>query len=62
MLKLYWERMAAPCVMGRDLIAAGFQPGPDFGAALDFVHKLRLAGVGKDEQLSQTLGYLRKKK
>lgn len=62
MLKLYRERMAAPCVMGRDLIAAGFQPGPDFGAALDFVHKLRLAGVGKDEQLSQTLGYLRKKK
>ena len=59
MLALYRERMAAPCVMGRDLIEAGLQPGPELGRALEHVHKLRLAGVGKDEQLKQALGLLR---
>ena len=57
-LALYRERMAAPCVMGRDLIEAGMKPGPELGRALEHVHKLRLAGVGKDEQLKQALGLL----
>lgn len=58
-LALYRERMAAPCVMGRDLIEAGMKPGPELGRALEHVHKLRLAGVGKDEQLKQAIGLLR---
>ena len=61
-LALYQERMAAPCVMGRDLIEAGIQPGPRVGEGLAYAHKLRLAGVPKEEQLRQTLGVLRGKK
>ena len=58
-LMLYRERMAAPHVMGRDLVEAGIQPGPQMGEGLAYAHKLRLAGLGKDEQLHQTLGFLR---
>lgn len=61
MLALYRARMAEPCVMGRDLIEAGLAPGPAFTEALAYAHKLRLAGVGKEDQLRQTLGYMRKK-
>ena len=46
--------------MGRDLVEAGVQPGPVFTEALEYAHKLRLAGVPKEEQLSQTLGMIRK--
>ena len=59
-LMLYRERMAAPHVMGRDLVEAGIQPGPQMGEGLAYAHKLRLAGLGKDEQLHQTLGFLRR--
>ena len=59
MLSLYHERMAAEHVMGRDLVEAGVKPGPLCGEALAYAHKLRLAGVPKDEQLRQTLGHLR---
>jgi tRNA nucleotidyltransferase (CCA-adding enzyme) len=59
-LALYRERMAAPCVMGRDLVEAGIQPGPRMGEGLAYAHKLRLAGLSKDEQLRQTLGFLRR--
>lgn len=58
-LALYHDRMAQPYVMGADLIQAGFQPGKDFGEALEFAHKLRLAGVEKESALRQTVGYLR---
>ena len=60
MLAVYKERMSRPYVMGKDLIAAGAEPGPVFTDALAYAHKLRLAGVPKEEQLSQTMGYLRK--
>ena len=60
MLAVYKERMSQPYVMGKDLIAAGAEPGPIFTDALAYAHKLRLAGVPKEEQLSQTMGYLRK--
>ena len=60
MLAVYKERMSRPYVMGKDLIAAGAEPGPIFTDALAYAHKLRLAGVPKEEQLSQTMGYLRK--
>ena len=56
MLTLYQDRMNRPYVMGRDLIAAGMQPGPLISEALAYAHKLRLAGVSKEEQLRQTLG------
>jgi tRNA nucleotidyltransferase (CCA-adding enzyme) len=51
--------MSRPYLMGRDLIKAGVLPGPVFTYALEYAHKLRLAGVSKDEQLSQTLGMIR---
>ena len=60
MLALYRQRMAEPCVMGQDLIDAGLKPGPVFGQALSYAHKLRLAGFPKEEQLRQTLAYIRK--
>ncbi|MBR0219029.1 MAG: HD domain-containing protein [Clostridia bacterium] len=60
MLAVYQDRMSRPYVMGRDLIAAGMQPGPLISEALAYAHKLRLAGVAKEEQLRQTLGYMRK--
>ena len=62
MLAVYRERMAQPYVRGRDLIEAGCAPGEDFGEALRFAHKLRLAGIGKQQQLAQTLAFLRKQR
>lgn len=59
MLAEYRERMSRPCVMGRDLIEAGVEPGPLFSGALRYAHKLQLAAVPKEEQLRQTLGWLR---
>ena len=59
MLQEYEVRMSRPYLMGRDLIKAGVLPGPVFTYALEYAHKLRLAGVSKDEQLSQTLGMIR---
>ena len=62
MLALYRERMAQPGLQGRDLIEAGIAPGPVFHEALEYAHKLQLAGLGRDEQLRQTLGYIRKRR
>lgn len=59
-LELFRARMAEPYVMGSDLIAAGYTPGPVLGEALDYAHKLRLAGVEKPAALKQTLAWLRK--
>ncbi len=59
MLGIYHERMRRPYVMGRDLIAAGAEPGPVFTDVLAYVHKLRLAGIPKEKQLAQAMGYLR---
>lgn len=58
LLALYRERMGRPFVMGRDLVAAGLQPGPDMGRALAYAHGLRLAGADKAEQLRGTLEWL----
>lgn len=60
-LKLYRERMAQPCVMGADLIQAGFRPGKEFKDALEHAHKLQLAGVPKENALRQTIAFLRKR-
>ena len=59
MLALYRQRMAEPYLMGRDLVEAGVKPGPGFTEALAYAHKLRLAGLPKEEQLRQTLGFIR---
>ena len=60
MLALYRRRMAEPYLMGRDLVEAGVKPGPGFTEALAYAHKLRLAGLSREDQLRQTLGYIRR--
>lgn len=54
---VFQEMMARPYVMGRDLIQAGLKPDKNFGQLLAYAHKLRLAGVNKEEALKQTLKY-----
>ena len=60
-LRVYEELMKKPYVMGRDLAEAGLKPSPLFSELLNYAHKLRLAGVEKEEALKQTLAYARKK-
>ncbi len=60
-LELYREMMARPCVMGRDLIEAGLQPDARFSELLELAHKLRLAGIPKEQALKQVLAEARKK-
>lgn len=59
-LSYYKELMSRPFVQGRDLVEAGLEPGPDFSETLAYAHKMRLAGVPKNEALAQTLAYIRK--
>ena len=54
--------MAQPYVMGRDLIDAGLEPGPDFSDFLALAHKLRLAGIPKEDALKQVLAEARRKR
>jgi len=58
MLVIYNELIKLPSLAGKDLIAAGLSPGPEFSEALTYAHKLHLAGIPKDEQLRQVLGML----
>ena len=58
-LQIYEQTMCEPFVMGRDLLAAGLQPGPLFSQLLAHAHKLRLAGIKKEAALKQTLAYER---
>ena len=57
----YRECMSKPFVRGEDLISAGLRPDTSFSDLLAYAHKLRLAGVEKDEALRQTIAYSRKK-
>ncbi len=59
-LSAYEEIMARPYVKGQDLIDAGLTPGPYFSEVLEYAHKLRLAGIDKENALKQTLSYARK--
>ena len=59
-LQEYRRTMEKPYVQGADLIAAGLHPGPEFSDVLAYAHKLRLAGVEKENALKQTLAYARK--
>lgn len=56
-LEVYRETMAKPYVTGKDLIINGVMPGEDFGTILEYAHKLRLAGIPKDNALRQTISY-----
>ena len=58
-LALYRWLMARPHVTTQDLADAGL-PSQQFPALLEFAHKLRLAGVDKENALKQTLGHARK--
>ena len=59
-LELFREIMSRPYVTGRDLIDAGLKPGTEFAQILEYAHKLRLAGIPKENALKQTLGFARK--
>ncbi len=61
-LEMYRERMSRPYVQGKDLVAAGVKPGRDFSDALEYAHKMRLAGVPKEHALAQTLSFIRKQR
>ncbi len=59
-LQTYCHTMDKPYVQGSDLVAAGLVPGPEFSEILAYAHKLRLAGVDKENALKQTLAFARK--
>ena len=52
--------MSRPYVMGRDLVEQGLKPGKYFAEALDFAHKLRLAGISKENALPQVVTLAKK--
>lgn len=56
-LERFRQTMAKPYVMGRDLIAQGLKPNAQFSEILNYAHKLRLAGIEKEDALKQTLAY-----
>ena len=58
-LELYREFMSRPFVTGKDLLEAGLTPGKNFSEILAYAHKLRLAGVRKEEALRHVLGHAR---
>ncbi|NMA93027.1 MAG: CCA tRNA nucleotidyltransferase [Clostridiales bacterium] len=58
-LEAYERIMRAPWLGGEDLIEAGLQPGEHFSEALEYAHKIRLAGVDKENALKQTIAYAR---
>ncbi len=59
-LEVFEEIMSRPYVMGKDLIEAGLQPGEYFSETLLYAHKLRLAGVKKEEAFKQVISYAKK--
>ena len=59
-LAIYREYMSRPYVSGSDLIKAGVQPGDEFSKYIEYAHKLRLAGINKEDALHQTLAMARK--
>ncbi len=61
-LDIYFETMKRPYVTGKDLTEAGLVPGEYFSELLKYAHKLRLAGIPKEDALKQTLSYADSKK
>ncbi len=60
-LETYREYMSRPYVTGKDLIDNGIKEGESFSRLLGYAHKLRLAGVSKEDALKQTLSLESKK-
>ena len=58
-LEDFHRLMAMPWITAGDLMEGGMRPGPALGEALAFSRKLRLAGVNRQEALTQTLGTMR---
>jgi len=58
-LEAFEKIMEKPYVTGKDLILSGLESGEYFSEALSYAHKLRLAGVEKDEALRQVLGHIK---
>ena len=56
----FTDIMSRPYVMGSDLIDNGLVPDEGFSDILAYAHKLRLAGIEKDDALKQTLAFARK--
>lgn len=59
-LEDYREIMRRPMVTGKDLIAAGLKPGPDFSRWLDRARQLHFAGQEKPHALCQVLDEARR--
>jgi len=55
----YRKIMARPHLTERDLLKEGTVSPADFPEILAYAHKLRLAGLDKDDQLRQSLAYAR---
>ncbi|MBQ7486307.1 MAG: HD domain-containing protein [Clostridia bacterium] len=61
MLKRYREVIQKEReVTGKDLMNAGFKPGPQFSVILGYAHKLWLAGIPYQNALVKTISYARK--
>lgn len=61
-LREFYEIMERPFVQGRDLIEAGLPADKSFGEILAYAHKLRLAGVEKNNAMKQVLSFAKKLK
>ena len=57
--ELFREIMARPHLEASDLVKAGFRPCVEFREILKYAHKLRLAGLSKEDQLRQSIAYAR---
>jgi tRNA nucleotidyltransferase (CCA-adding enzyme) len=54
---IYNEYMSRPYVTGKDLLDAGIKEGKNYRELLNYAHKLRLAGIKKEDALKQTISY-----
>ena len=55
-LEDYRAVMARPMVTGKDLLAAGFKPGPEMGKWLERARQLQFAGLDQKRALRQVVG------
>ena len=55
-LEDYRALMARPMVTGKDLLAAGFKPGPEMGKWLERARQLQFAGLDQKRALRQVVG------
>ena len=59
-LLIFKEYMSRPYVTGQDLIKEGIATKEGFSKLIDYAHKLRLAGISKENALPQVLAYAKK--